>query len=322
MSKPGLHSRNRHNRGYDMAALAVAEPALAPYLLTTPAGTTSIDFANPAAVKTLNRALLAADYAVLGWDIPPQYLCPPIPGRADALHYLADLLAEDNAGDVPRGSRVKALDIGVGANAVYPLIGHAEYGWQFVGVDIDPAALANVERILAANPALSAAITTRHQPRPEHIFSGVLRADERFALTLCNPPFHASAEEMQAAAERKWRGLGKSGKSMGKSADKKAKPAPRLNFGGQSNELWCPGGERAFLLRMVAQSVPIAKRCLWFTSLVSKADNLRPLEAALRQARVAESRVIAMSQGQKQSRLLAWTFHSKEERAAWWRAAH
>jgi 23S rRNA (adenine1618-N6)-methyltransferase len=40
---------------------------------------------------------------------------------------------------------VRVLDIGVGANCVYPLIGHAEYGWRFLGVDIDEAALANAQ---------------------------------------------------------------------------------------------------------------------------------------------------------------------------------
>lgn len=304
--KPGLHPRNRHRNGYDFAALCARSPALARFVAATPAGTTSIDFANPAAVKALNRALLLVDYGIREWDIPGHSLCPAIPGRADMLHYLADLLAED--GPVPHGERVLVLDVGVGANAVYPLVGHAEYGWRFVGVDTDPLALANVRRVVAANPGLGRALELRHQPVADNVFVGVLHTGDRFDLTLCNPPFHASAQEARAAAQRKWKNLGKATPGA---------PAPRLNFGGKSNELWYPGGERAFVERLIEQSAGIRRRCLWFSTLVSKADNLPPLEAALARQRPAATRVIAMAQGQKQSRLLAWTYLPKAERARW-----
>ena len=78
----------------------------------------------------------------------------PLPagaGRADYLHGLADLLAADNAGVIPRGTAVRVLDIGTGANCIYPLIGHREYGWRFTGSDIDATALASARTIVAAN---------------------------------------------------------------------------------------------------------------------------------------------------------------------------
>ena len=112
--KPGLHARNRHRQGYDFAALAGSCPGLAVFLTKNPVGGTTIDFADPAAVKTLNRALLTHHYGVQDWDIPPGYLCPPIPGRADYLHHLADLLAESRGGSIQQGSAVRVLDIGVG----------------------------------------------------------------------------------------------------------------------------------------------------------------------------------------------------------------
>ncbi|MCP5854081.1 RlmF-related methyltransferase, partial [Klebsiella pneumoniae] len=84
-------------------------------------------------------------------DIPADYLCPPIPGRADYIHVAADLLAEDNAGEVPKGAQVRALDIGVGVNCIYPLLGHSDYRWRFLGSDIDPVALASAKAIVQAN---------------------------------------------------------------------------------------------------------------------------------------------------------------------------
>lgn len=306
LPKAELHPRNKNAGGYDFAVLVEVAPALKRYLKTSPAGTTSIDFANPGAVKALNRALLNLHYQVCGWDIPAGYLCPPIPGRADYIHHAADLLAGDPEAPIPSGPGVRILDIGVGANCVYPLIGHAEYGWHFLGVDIDEAALANAALILSKNSGLTAAIELRHQPVWDNVFTGLLRSGENFDLSLCNPPFHNSPDEVLAVSQRKWHKLGKPGATKGS-------PQPRLNFGGGGTELWCNGGERAFVKRMIEQSASIPKRIRWFTSLVSQADNLPHLEAALKKAKVVTSRIIPMGQGQKQSRILAWSFLSAGE---------
>ena len=293
-----LHPRNRHQGSYDFPALMRASPALKPFVAPTPRGNLSIDFTDPQAVRALNRALLALHHGVHDWDIPADFLCPPIPGRADYLHHLADLLAEGNGGQIPRGAAVRLLDVGTGANGVYPLIGFKEYGWHFIGSDIAPAALAAFERTLAANPDCAAAIELRRQTDPQAIFAGILRPGERYAATLCNPPFHASPDDAVRGSKRKWKNLGKT----------TGKQAPLLNFGGQAAELWCPGGEAAFIARMIRESRTFASQVGWFTCLVSKASNLAPLQAALRREQASDVRLVAMAQGQKQSRFLAWRF--------------
>ena len=302
--KINLHPRNPHRERYDFDSLIAVSPELAAFVSLNAYGDASIDFANPLAVRALNRALLLSEYGIRDWDIPAQYLCPPIPGRADYLHYLADLLAEDNGGDVPRGSAVKVLDIGTGANCVYPLIGQRAYGWQFTATDIDPAALANAQAILDANAGLSDAITLRLQTSRQAIFKGVVQADERFDITLCNPPFHASLAEASAGSLRKWKNL-----------DKQAASKPVLNFGGQGAELWCTGGEEAFVCRMIEESAQV--NSLWFTTLISKSASLPGVYRALESAGVLDSRTIEMTQGQKQSRFVAWTFLDASGRRAW-----
>lgn len=303
-----LHPRNRHQGRYDFPALVAACPELAAFVARNAHGDDSIDFADPAAVRTLNRALLKQVYGVGQWDIPPGYLCPPVPGRADYLHCLADLLAGDNGGVIPRGPVIRALDIGVGANCVYPLIGQAEYGWRFVGVDIDREALRNAQAIIDANDGLAQRISLCRQPSADAIFGQVLRDDDRFELSLCNPPFHASPEEASAGSRRKWQNLGKGAR---------AGAAPALNFGGRHAELWCPGGEEAFVCRMVAESAHIPGRCLWFSSLVSRSASLPAVYRALKRAGVRDSRTIDMAQGQKKSRLVAWTYLEPVQRADW-----
>lgn len=298
-AKPGLHPRNLHREGYNFGQLVSSCPELGPFVKLNAYGNLSIDFANAKAVRLLNRALLQVHYSIQGWELPEDYLCPPIPGRADYLHHLADLLASDR-GELPRGATIRGLDIGVGANGVYPLIGHQTYGWSFVGSDIDARSLASLKKILQANE-LEAAIELRLQRQTSNLFQGILKPGERFDFSMCNPPFHASAREAREGTERKWRNLGKA-------------PRERLNFGGQGAELWYPGGEAAFIQRMIQESAAIPTQCGWFTTLVSKSANLKGVLHALRQVHPREVRTIEMAQGQKQSRFVAWTFLDKPER--------
>lgn len=286
-----LHQRNLHRVGYDFPVLVQAHSPLAQYVRPNAYGDDSIDFANPQAVKALNQALLKHYYGVAVWDIPKNYLCPPIPGRADYVHYLADLLGESGM-----TQPVHMLDIGTGANLVYPLIAAHVYGWECVGVDIDAKALRNAQQIIEAN-GLQQQMSVRQQPKPESIFKGVILPGEQFTVTLCNPPFHASAAEALAGTQRKWRGLGK-------------KPPQALNFGGQSNELFCEGGEAAFLTTMINESKLFAKQCVWFTTLVSKASNLPLVYRQLKKVQAVKVKTVEMAQGQKQSRFVAWTFQA------------
>ena len=290
-----MHPRNRHQGQYDFAKLIKSSPELAAFVILNPYGKESIDFANPQAVRVFNRALLKAFYGIAHWDIPADYLCPPIPGRADYLHFLADLLAEDNEGVIPRGASIKALDIGTGANCIYPLLGHSDYGWHFVGSDIDSTAIAAATTIIKAN-GLSKAISVRQQGNRKQILLGLLDSSERFHVSLCNPPFHASLEEAQRGSQRKWRALGK--------ADPKRK-LPVLNFGGQSQELWCEGGEIGFVTQLIQESATLPGQVVWFSTLVSKASNLPPIQSALKKADALEVKVVEMGQSQKQSRFVA-----------------
>ena len=301
-----LHPRNRHRSRYDFPELIKSCPELRPFVALNPYGDQSIDFSNPVAVKTLNKALLSHFYGIKNWDIPQHYLCPPIPGRADYVHYVADLLSEINQGVIPTGKNIKGLDIGVGANCIYPIIGHQEYGWSFIGSDIDPLAVKAAKNIVAANLPLSDAITLKHQQQRNHIFKGVVKPGEQFDFSICNPPFHASAAEAAAGSTKKVRNLGK----------QKSKEAV-LNFGGQHTELWCEGGEVSFIRKMIDESTDLADQCLWFTSLVSKSSNLPFIYRALERVKPFEVRTVEMAQGQKISRFVAWTFLSFEEQGAW-----
>src|ERR1035437_1265681 len=96
--KTQLHPRNRHRERYDFTLLCKSYPDLKRYVALNAYNDESIDFSNAEAVKALNKALLKHYYDISFWDIPAGYLCPPIPGRADYIHHIAELLATTNGG--------------------------------------------------------------------------------------------------------------------------------------------------------------------------------------------------------------------------------
>jgi 23S rRNA (adenine1618-N6)-methyltransferase len=409
--KHRTHPRNAFQGSYDMERLCLVYPSLAPFLMTSPyakssnssvtnssdASTTpppphlTIRFDDPLAVRTLNAALLAADYHVTGgWQdlLPPYALTPPIPGRADYVHYAADVLAaswgraleeEDVTtattigttdpeetppaqqrrtvphNNVPRGPAVRCLDIGTGASLVYPLLGHAVYGWSFVASEVHNESLVAATAIATAN-GLGDVVDIRRQTKRTRILAGLLNDDsnERIAMVLCNPPFYESREAFDKESTRKVQNLARAAqRNLGnprptrRSVEGNMPAMPRSNtnatatpaesdgtsnnFGGLASELWYPGGEVAFISTMMDESRALPRdQCLWVSSLVSRQDHLPRLQARLRElskqsssssgdtsVQVRDTRVVIMGQGRKSAAILFWSFHNRDEQKAW-----
>lgn len=286
-TKSGLHPKNVHRNGYDLDSLISDYPLLQNYVLENAYGNLSVDFSNPKAVRALNAALLKKHYGIVDWIFPEENLCPPIPGRVDYIHHLNDLIK-----DIPIEKEVTILDIGTGATCIYPLLGAKVYGWNFVAVDIELDSLDYAQDIIDDND-LDEKITLRQQFDEQNILTDILEKEDSFTASMCNPPFYASAEEARGANRRKTRNLGTN--------------AVR-NFGGNNNELWYPGGEKAFLHNYLYQSSLHKDACIWFTSLVSKKENVESLEKSATKLGVTSFKIIPMQQGNKITRIVAWSF--------------
>src|SRR5690606_4392713 len=102
-----LHPNNRFNTQYDFDQLIKIVPQLSSHIKQNPLGEKTINFSNPQAVKLLNTALIYSSYPINYWDFPASNLCPPVPGRADYIHYLADLLNSSK----PNTQHITILDI-------------------------------------------------------------------------------------------------------------------------------------------------------------------------------------------------------------------
>jgi len=295
MKKNNLHPRSVHQGRYNLAALTDDLPELAAHVFKNKHDIVTIDFSDPKAVFFLNKALLVHHYKIKFWEIPSGYLCPPVPGRADYLHNIADLLAPRIGDKVPTGPKVKGLDIGTGASAIYPILGNRLFEWSFVATETDEVALKSAQRNIKENQEVVHNVTVVQQMNPAKVFEGIINFDDQFDFTMSNPPFHASPNEAVQATQRKIRNLG----------TKKSGKATR-NFGGRAHELWTEGGEVKFIQSMILESRSYVNNCKWFTTLVSKKSNLPIFEKVLAQVSVKKQRIIEMGQGQKQSRILCW----------------
>ncbi|MDT0595442.1 23S rRNA (adenine(1618)-N(6))-methyltransferase RlmF [Glaciecola petra] len=306
-----MHHRNIHRNAYDFDALIIAEPPLEACLTVNHAGRKTIDFANPLAVKLLNKALLKHHYGIDFWDIPDGYLCPPVPGRADYIHALADLLSDSGVIDDKSTKAIRGLDIGTGANLIYPILGSQIYNWKFVASDIDRAALQSASLLVDANKALYKKIIVRPQSNNKHYFKTVVASQDSFSFSMCNPPFHASAAAANEGSLKKKRNLGrhklKRIKSLGLNKEASSH-IQTLNFSGQAKELWCDGGELRFIKNMILESLEFKKQIVWFTSLISNKKHVAPIIKYLQKSQVKEHRVVEMAQGNKMSRFIAWRF--------------
>lgn len=278
-----LHPNNLHNNDYNFTLLKEKYPKIGNFIVNK-FGKETINFSDPIAVKEFNKALLLTYYNIKYWEFPDTNLCPPIPGRVDYVHYLANLLEDEK--------NVKILDIGTGASCVYPLLGNAVYNWDFTGTEIDADSLKIAQKNIDNNN-LGSCIELRFQKDETNILKNLLRSNDSFTASMCNPPFYKSAEEARGANKRKSRNLGNN--------------AVR-NFAGNSNELWYVGGEKAFLHTYLYESSLYPKASKWFTSLVSKKENIKSLENSSKKLRVTDFKVIPMNQGNKVTRIVCWKF--------------
>jgi len=294
-----LHKKNKHTDDYDFNQLSLVHTDLESFIFTNANNKKTIDFANPKAVKALNTALLKSHYDVAFWDFPDHFLCPPIPGRVDYIHHISDLLNRSKLTE-----NITVLDIGTGANCIYPLLGNAEYNWSFIGVDSNDDALKEAQNIIDKNN-LQDQIKLKKQNDNAHVLSGVLSETDKVTVTMCNPPFFKNEEDALKATTSKLKGLGKPTDQMVR------------NFAGQAHELWYKGGEKAFLHNYLYESSLLKTQSYWYTSLVSNKDNVKTINQSLKKLGATAVLTIGMNIGNKKSRIVAWTFLDEQQKEDW-----
>ena len=297
--KTNLHPKNKNREQYKIEELLLVIPELKDHIKKNKLGEDSIHFSDPVAIKLLNKALLSHYYGIQKWEFPDTNLCPPIPGRADYIHYMSDLLNNNN-------DNITCLDIGVGASCIYPILGVSEYNWNFIASEVNTEAITIAKKIIKDNPSLKGKVKFRIQKDENNIFKGIIKPKDKIDLSICNPPFHSSKKEALKGSMRKIRNLsGERSKKI------------QLNFSGVANELVYKGGEYQFIKNMIEESVLYSNNCLWFTTLVSKEKNLKSIYKLLEDIKVKEVKTLNIGTSNKKSRIVVWTFQTKEEQKNW-----
>ena len=296
--KTNLHPKNKNREQYKIEELLLVIPELKDHIKKNKLGEDSIHFSDPVAIKLLNKALLSHYYGIQKWEFPDTNLCPPIPGRADYIHYMSDLLNNND--------NITCLDIGVGASCIYPILGVSEYNWSFIASEVNTEAITIAKKIIKDNPSLKGKVKFRIQKDENNIFKGIIKPKDKIDLSICNPPFHSSKKEALKGSMRKIRNLsGERSKKI------------QLNFSGVANELVYKGGEYQFIKNMIEESVFYSNNCLWFTTLVSKEKNLKNIYKLLEDIKAKEVKTLNIGTSNKKSRIVVWTFQTKEEQKNW-----
>ncbi|OII76234.1 hypothetical protein cand_006320 [Cryptosporidium andersoni] len=321
-----LHPRNPH-RYDDFLELMSLFPSLKKYIQIKGIKVIA-DYSNKEFLYELTRTLMNFRYNI-DWSISRGFLIPTVPSRANYVHYIADLLtpehfyntevilregnrdvnaiegeySEVSKSIIPLGLKVIGIDIGCGANCIYPLICHKTFGWKMFGSDLSNESI-NIASSIVKRNGLSKNINFLYQDNPTNILCGILDnsslLDINFTFSMCNPPFYSSFSDYIHSTH------------------------PTRQAEGKLFEIITTGGEGVFIENMIHQSLKFPKRVIWYTTLVSKLNNLKRCRKLLlnisrqggNEKKLEAIRTITMEQGNHIRWILAWSFYSKIDRIA------
>ncbi|KAH6696214.1 DUF890 domain-containing protein [Verticillium dahliae] len=243
----------------------------------------NLNFNNPAAVMQLTKTLLKIDYG-LKIELPHDRLCPPVPVRHNYILWLKELI--DGSSYAERGRKVTGLDIGTGASCIYPLLACQQRNWSFIATDVDPKSLSFAKKNIELNHVQHRIQVISRQSSDPLIPAHPATVD----FTMTNPPFYESDADLLASAKQKSR-------------------PPLSACTGAAVEMVTPGGEVAFVTRILEESLTLRDAIQWYTSMLGKQTSLETIVEKLREYGINNYAVTEFVQGNKTRRwAVAWSF--------------
>ncbi|KAL6719793.1 hypothetical protein ACLMJK_001714 [Lecanora helva] len=283
-----MASRDVYKEEIDFAVLALQSPAFNKILKSNG----QLDFSNPEAVQQLTKSLLERDFN-LKIELPRDRLCPPVPNRFNYILWIQDLVDTTNENfsdnyDLERN--VTGLDIGTGASCIYPLLGCSQRPrWRFAVTDIDEQNMESAKRNIVRNNLKSRIRPQLTKPHDPLIPLDILNL-ESIDFTMCNPPFYSSTADFLSSAASKSR-------------------PPHSACTGSEVEMVTPGGEIAFVNRMIEESKTLKERCQWYTTMLGKHSSIEVIVENLKGAGIENWAVKDLVQGNKTRRwAVAWSW--------------
>ncbi|GJQ09286.1 hypothetical protein GpartN1_g1077.t1 [Galdieria partita] len=236
-----------------------------------------LDFRKERVCISLTRAIFLHEFG-LQWSIPPGHLCPAIPSRLEYLCWIEALLKYENILQPP----IRGLDIGTGANCVYPLLGAKLLGFHFIATEVDEESYQGALKNVLDNN-LSSQVEVRKVSQGQ-ILRGIVKGTDSFHFAMCNPPFFSDMSE--------------------------ASVHPFRVKTGDERQMVTSGGEVSFIAQMAEESVEFSQNIRWFTSLVGRKKDLGILQRYIQENITTEVRRTCLKQGRTSRWIIAWSFKS------------
>lgn len=293
MEEPGMHPKNIYRyETPNFRQLVDIFPELKQYTIKANDGHAGLDFRNWDACRELVKVQFTHDFGII-WTIPRPHLIPPLANRLNYLCFIHDLICLWSPDPKNRPSyEYNILDIGCGANLVYPLLGTSYFGWSFVGCDIQMDALLIAARNRDSNPSVSPRIILKKvarqpsqgdgQSATSGILGSCLQDGDMFDACVCNPPFFSNEND------------------MGQN--------PSTDYGGTHTEMVYQGGEECFVSEMVRDSEKHRASVAWFSTMVGKKKTLKNVKKLLYSLDDTVIRTNELVQGTTHRWVIAWSF--------------
>ncbi|XP_076755594.1 U6 small nuclear RNA (adenine-(43)-N(6))-methyltransferase [Xylocopa sonorina] len=279
-----MHPRNKYKTVPDFKKLALLYPEFRNIAIINLAGKVKIDFKNEESLRILTEVLLKHDFN-LEVKIPENKLVPTLPLRLNYILWIEDLMKHAGFNEM---EQVVGIDIGTGAVCIYPLLFAKMYGNQMIGTEIDETSIQTAIQHIENN-------NLQHLIKVSEVNEGTILKDilkdDSYHFTMCNPPFFEAEGSSEKVTKR---------------------TPPRNAPTGNEVELKVQGGERAFVMQMIEESLETKEKVKIYTTMFGRRSNLLFLLKFLKRKNMENITWTEFCQGHTKRWGLAWTFLPKD----------
>lgn len=276
-----MHPENKYKKIPDFTQLALLYPEFRNVAIIGLTGKIKIDFKNEDSLRVLTEVLLKHDFN-LKVKIPPNKLVPTLPLRLNYILWIKDLMKHASVTEM---EETVGIDIGTGAVCIYPLLFARIYGNQMIGTEVNETSIETaIEHV--NNNNLQHLIKVL-KVNGQTIFKDIVEKGKVYHFTMCNPPFF----EMEGSQEKVIKRL-----------------PPRNAPTGNEAELTIPGGERAFVMQMIDESLEMKETVKIYTTMFGRRSNLLFFLKLLKKRNIENTIWTEFCQGHTKRWGLAWSF--------------
>ena len=232
----------------DFSLLIKKFPELTKYtLLKNEDGEYSFNWSDNKLSLLITKCILDFYFKIKYYSIPNNFLIPPVPSRLNYINLIKTLLISFNILTSKEENEIIGIDIGTGANLIYPLLGYSLYKWKFICSEINNEAFENSIKIIKENK-LEEYIKLIKQKYKNYIFVGIINREKKYTFSICNPPYYDYEDEIKKEDKNK---------------------NCEYNF----DEIYYKNGEVGFFNKYFQESLCYSKNIFLFTYLIGKKSN-------------------------------------------------